>query len=104
MTMMPWWRLHVSLVGMPCNRLPGYSVGDLFLEREWFCQLPSVPEETISWQFILQKLCPSYHKQIPASAIDLLEACLTLDPSHRITAKEALRHPFILEWAKDEDT
>ncbi len=29
------------------------------------------------------------------SFIDLLDKCLALDPSRRITAREALAHPFI---------
>jgi serine/threonine-protein kinase PRP4 len=28
---------------------------------------------------------------------DLIEACLTLDPSKRITPEDALKHPFIAE-------
>jgi len=30
-----------------------------------------------------------------ASFIDLLDKCLTLNPEKRLTAKEALMHPFI---------
>jgi serine/threonine-protein kinase PRP4 len=30
-----------------------------------------------------------------ASFIELLDRCLTLDPSSRITPREALAHPFI---------
>ncbi|RUS29787.1 hypothetical protein BC938DRAFT_480241 [Jimgerdemannia flammicorona] len=34
-----------------------------------------------------------------ANAIELLERCLCLDPVERITAEEALRHPFLREVA-----
>lgn len=36
--------------------------------------------------------CPEY---VPASVYDLLERCLDLNPATRITASEALNHPFL---------
>lgn len=33
--------------------------------------------------------------KLVASFIDLLDKCLTLDPTRRITPREALAHPFI---------
>jgi serine/threonine-protein kinase PRP4 len=33
--------------------------------------------------------------KLMASFIELLDKCLTLDPSRRITPREALAHPFI---------
>jgi serine/threonine protein kinase len=31
--------------------------------------------------------------------VDLLDKCLTLDPSRRIQPREALNHPFIRGWS-----
>ena len=33
--------------------------------------------------------------KVIASFIDLLDKCLALDPSRRITPKDALNHPFL---------
>lgn len=38
--------------------------------------------------------CPEY---VPKSAYDLLERCLDLNPATRITASEALNHPFLCD-------
>ena len=66
------------------------------------CTVPSIPEEHLTWQHVVQKLVPAVvFKAIPNSAFDLLEKCLCLDPSKRITAKAALKHPFIVEYAID---
>ena len=71
-------------------------------ERDWMCNVPSVPEEHLTWSSVVQKLVPAaVFKAIPASAFDLLEKCLCLDPNKRITAKGALKHPFIVEHAVD---
>jgi len=48
----------------------------------------------------LKDLCnklTSRTEQMPDSAFHLLERCLDLNPSSRITAKEALKHPFFQE-------
>lgn len=45
----------------------------------------------------LMEICnklTSRTEKIPYNAFDLLERCLDLNPSTRITAKEALKHPF----------
>lgn len=40
-------------------------------------------------------ICGSCSGYVPTSAYNLLEKCLDLNPSTRITAAEALRHPFL---------
>ncbi len=42
------------------------------------------------------------HPETPKEAVDLLEKMLTLDPGRRISASEALRHPF-LSTAEEEE-
>ena len=43
--------------------------------------------------------CGSCSEYVPASAYDLLEKCLDLNPKTRITACDALSHPFFQECA-----
>ena len=43
----------------------------------------------------------SIHSQIPESALDLMDHLLTLDPSRRMTASEALQHPFLSGFDRD---
>lgn len=34
--------------------------------------------------------------------MDLLDRCLTFNPAHRITAEEAMRHPYFQEIFEEE--
>lgn len=51
----------------------------------------------------LKHLCTQLHSRdishIPDSAFDLLRCCLNVNPNYRISAEEALKHPFFLEEA-----
>ena len=38
-----------------------------------------------------------------AAALDLVRCCLTFNPKNRITAEEALHHPFVNEFHNSED-
>jgi len=50
---------------------------------------------------MLAKMCSSGRKlkphKIPQDAWDLIDRCLTVDPERRISAEDALNHPFLLE-------
>lgn len=37
------------------------------------------------------------------SAVDLLEKMLHLDPDHRVTAEQALAHPYLAQYADPSD-
>ena len=56
---------------------PGVSVS--------VCSKMNVREVIRSWE------------SLPDSVFDLLHRCLELNPSHRITAQEALQHPFLTD-------
>ena len=65
--------------------------------RVFNCSVPSVPEEHVGWHNVVQTLCPEM--QPPEECYDLLERTMCLDPKERITAEEALEHPFIVKYA-----
>ncbi|KAK0713086.1 calcium/calmodulin-dependent protein kinase type I [Lasiosphaeria miniovina] len=41
-----------------------------------------------------------YWRGVSDSAKDFIKRCLTIDPSRRMTAHEALQHPFVAGWAR----
>jgi serine/threonine protein kinase len=43
---------------------------------------------------------PYRHSSVPPLALDLLERMLTMDPAQRISAAEALRHPYFSEGGR----
>ena len=55
------------------------------------------PEEFPAWD--LPRLCQKLNSRnignIPSEAFDLLQRCLELNPATRISATEALKHPFL---------
>ena len=59
---------------------------------------PTIPSTTKSHgQAVGKEACnlAALWERIPDSAFDLLYKCLELNPSERITAEEALQHPFL---------
>lgn len=71
----------------------------LSIDRVIHTNIPGLPKQKIS----LKKLCAYYNgdklKEWPEkdirNAMNLLESCLQLDPVTRITAQDALNHPFL---------
>lgn len=43
----------------------------------------------------MAKLNPRGFELVPDTAYDFLDKCLTLNPEERITARQALKHPFL---------
>lgn len=63
-------------------------------DRVWTCNIPSVPPTRPSWRHLCAALNPEF-AEVPDEAFDLLEKLLDLDFKRRITALEALEHPFL---------
>jgi mitogen-activated protein kinase 1/3 len=66
-------------------------------------------ENAINW-IKTQKPAPSRkaseylkNKNISAEALDLLDRCLVFDPRHRISAKQALEHPYFQDLFEAEN-
>lgn len=64
-------------------------------QRQWLCDVPTVPERRVGWDELVKGMNPDGFKVLPAEAYDLLDRCLRLDVKERITARQALEHPFI---------
>lgn len=43
-----------------------------------------------------------YWRGVSESAKDFIRRCLTIDPAKRMTAHEALQHPFVAGWARQQ--
>lgn len=63
--------------------------------RQWTCDVPTVPASRIGWKELVKGMNPEGFKVLPEEAFDLLDQCLRLDVDQRVTARQALEHPFI---------
>jgi serine/threonine protein kinase len=115
------WSVGVILLSMFTQRFPFFNSNDDYeallelgcifgkqrmkyvayvLERTYETNIPSV-DRHISFQKLCQSLNPK--KYIPKEGIDFLTCLLTLDPKTRITAKDALEHPFLKNFDEKKD-
>lgn len=81
----PQTRTQVKLT-LSSNIYPG---------RAFDTTIPSIKSERVPWALLIKHLNPREFAQIPTEAIDLLDKCMTLDPSARITCAEAVNHPYL---------
>ena len=65
-------------------------------DRIWKCFIPTVPQWPIPWSVLISKLNPN-GIAVPDECLDLLTRMLDLDYRTRITALEALDHPFLVK-------
>lgn len=64
-------------------------------DRSWHCNIPSVPDKKLRWRHLCQVLSPAFPVPLPDEAFDLLDRLLDLDYRTRLTAVQALHHPFL---------
>ncbi|KAJ1796859.1 Cell division control protein 7, partial [Coemansia sp. RSA 2399] len=65
------------------------------LSRTFLTNIPTVKDRGIRFESLAKAYNTEGYPYIPAEAFDLLRRMLTLNPEKRITASEALEHPFI---------
>jgi serine/threonine protein kinase len=63
--------------------------------RTWKSNIPSIPENHIGFPTLVNSLNPEFAPQVTDEAYDLLERLLRLNVNDRITARNALHHPFL---------
>jgi serine/threonine protein kinase len=115
------WSVGVILLSMFTQRFPFFNSNDDYeallelgcifgkqrmkyvayiLERTYETNIPSI-DQFVPFQKLCQNLNPK--KVIPKEGIEFLSCLLTLDPKARITAKEALEHPFLKNFDEEEN-
>lgn len=63
--------------------------------------LDKLPDYSTSWPAYEGKPLSSFAPRLNADGLDLLDKLLQLDPSKRITAEEAMRHPYFADLPKE---
>lgn len=74
------------------------SAAALCYDRIWHCKIPTVPVQRLSWRHLCKQLNPSWKETVPEEAFNFLDRLLDLDYRKRITALEALDHPFLINY------
>ncbi len=67
-------------------------------DRIWSCNIPSVPSFKLSWRHLCERLNPNWSEAVPDEAYDLLDRLMDLNYHTRISALEALDHPFLAKY------
>ncbi|KAJ2586059.1 Cell division control protein 7, partial [Coemansia sp. RSA 1804] len=65
------------------------------LSRTFLTNIPTVKDRGIRFESLAKAYNTDGYPCIPPDAFDLLRRMLTLNPDRRITAEEALAHPFV---------
>ncbi|KAE9545809.1 hypothetical protein FO519_010979, partial [Halicephalobus sp. NKZ332] len=95
------WTKIIKLVGSPN---PDFIASLQPKVRDYVQRLPRYP--AIPWDIIFpDDIFPPMDesKRTAEHARDLLSKMLVIDPRHRITVQEALKHPYVKLWYKAEE-
>lgn len=68
-----------------------------FYDRIWKCNIPTIKEDRVPFEVIIKRLNP--RMEADTDVIDLLSGLLELNCDARITASDALNHPFFKDLA-----
>lgn len=71
--------------------------------RIWRYNVPAVPDEHAGFRKLVREFNPELFPQLDEHAFDLLEKLLCYDWFERITAANALKHPFIQMLGGDSE-
>ena len=63
-------------------------------KRKWLCNISTIPEKGHSWKTLCEKFNPLKAPSFPAELYDLLDRMMQVIDKERISAAEALQHPF----------
>lgn len=66
--------------------------------RVWKCNLDSIPQSRLGWRQLITHFNPVLTESIGQDAevaYDFLDKCLTMYAADRMTAADALKHPFL---------
>ncbi|KAJ2319612.1 Cell division control protein 7, partial [Coemansia sp. RSA 2681] len=69
------------------------------LGRSFLTNIPTVKDRGIKFESLAKAYNAEGYDGLPPEVFDLLRRLLTLDPETRITAKQALEHPFVTQRA-----
>jgi cell division control protein 7 len=64
------------------------------IDRSFHCTIPGIRNNYVGFSRLIRYLNEGRPDFLDANAIDLLEKLLKVDPAERITASDALLHPF----------
>ncbi|KAJ2908986.1 Cell division control protein 7, partial [Coemansia aciculifera] len=69
------------------------------LGRSFLTNIPTVKDRGIKFESLAKAYNAEGYDGLPTEVFDLLRRLLTLDPASRITAEQALEHPFVTQRA-----
>lgn len=93
---------QVALVGKPDDEtIERMATANYNRQHKYFLQRMEAPTETYDLSKLFSTPANDSEKALWAAGLDLLQKLLVFDPEKRLTAAEAMAHPFFDEHIKD---
>lgn len=93
---------QVALVGKPDEEtIERMATANYNRQHKYFLQRMDAPTETYDLSKLFSTPANDSEKALWAAGLDLLKKLLVFDPEKRLTAAEAMKHPFFDEHIKD---